>query len=392
MGSLMAELGLDLKLFTKKTIGCFLKNEMKLKDFVGLLEEERQKIEAFKRELPLCMILVNDVIDELKLEAEQCQGGDGVIEEEFIPLKARSDEEDKEDQKDVKLEKDNMEKMDWMSSVQLWNDNCSDESVNFKKDSHKIRIKSGVWQQQNGDAVSLESKSRSAGIGAFLPLKVILTRNEEKTLSISLPDLPTAISAPTATTSAVASDNRIIGQSAPSTSAGSAYLVLQAQRKARRCWSPELHRRFVMALQQLGGAQVATPKQIRELMMVDGLTNDEVKSHLQKDQYTSDSPADHPFDQILFPCFRNTDCIHEECPVLQRLKRTKQSPWLEACGLLRIKARSLNKVLLSLVHRKDPFSWPALHKLFLQREEIAAKMMEDQKAIAGNDWISSFID
>jgi hypothetical protein len=26
---------------------------------------------------------------------------------------------------------------------------------------------------------------------------------------------------------------------------------------------------------------VATPKQIRELMRVDGLTNDEVKSHLQ---------------------------------------------------------------------------------------------------------------
>lgn len=26
---------------------------------------------------------------------------------------------------------------------------------------------------------------------------------------------------------------------------------------------------------------VATPKQIRELMQVDGLTNDEVKSHLQ---------------------------------------------------------------------------------------------------------------
>jgi len=28
-------------------------------------------------------------------------------------------------------------------------------------------------------------------------------------------------------------------------------------------------------------AKVATPKQIRELMKVDGLTNDEVKSHLQ---------------------------------------------------------------------------------------------------------------
>lgn len=28
-----------------------------------------------------------------------------------------------------------------------------------------------------------------------------------------------------------------------------------ALRKARRCWSPELHRRFVSALQQLGGSQ-----------------------------------------------------------------------------------------------------------------------------------------
>ncbi|KAL2525227.1 HTH myb-type domain-containing protein [Abeliophyllum distichum] len=53
------------------------------------------------------------------------------------------------------------------------------------------------------------------------------------------------------------------------------------QRKQRRCWSRELHRRFVNALQQLGGAQAATPKQIRDLMQVDGLTNDEVKSHLQ---------------------------------------------------------------------------------------------------------------
>lgn len=29
----------------------------------------------------------------------------------------------------------------------------------------------------------------------------------------------------------------------------------QAARKQRRCWSPELHRRFVCALQQLGGSQ-----------------------------------------------------------------------------------------------------------------------------------------
>ncbi|KAM0854965.1 hypothetical protein ACQ4PT_050081 [Festuca glaucescens] len=56
----------------------------------------------------------------------------------------------------------------------------------------------------------------------------------------------------------------------------------QQSRKARRCWSPELHRRFVAALQRLGGPHGATPKQIRDMMKVDGLTNDEVKSHLQK--------------------------------------------------------------------------------------------------------------
>nr|GMC57145.1 myb family transcription factor EFM-like [Ipomoea batatas]GMC66068.1 myb family transcription factor EFM-like [Ipomoea batatas] len=53
-------------------------------------------------------------------------------------------------------------------------------------------------------------------------------------------------------------------------------------KKQRRCWSPELHQRFIDALDKLGGAQVATPKQIIDIMRVDGLTNDEVKSHLQK--------------------------------------------------------------------------------------------------------------
>lgn len=32
-----------------------------------------------------------------------------------------------------------------------------------------------------------------------------------------------------------------------------AFLQQQALRKQRRCWTPELHRRFVDALQQLGG-------------------------------------------------------------------------------------------------------------------------------------------
>ncbi|GJZ15374.1 Myb family transcription factor EFM [Tanacetum coccineum] len=68
----------------------------------------------------------------------------------------------------------------------------------------------------------------------------------------------------------------------------------QTHRKTRRCWSPDLHRRFVNALQMLGGSQVATPKQIRELMKVDGLTNDEVKSHLQKYRLHTRRPSPGP--------------------------------------------------------------------------------------------------
>ncbi|CAA0832778.1 myb-like transcription factor family protein [Striga hermonthica] len=73
----------------------------------------------------------------------------------------------------------------------------------------------------------------------------------------------------------------------------------QLQRKQRRCWSPELHRLFVDALQNLGGAEVATPKQIREHMKVEGLTNDEVKSHLQKyrihvRRFSNASPTERP--------------------------------------------------------------------------------------------------
>ncbi|KAI3795019.1 hypothetical protein L1987_37662 [Smallanthus sonchifolius] len=52
-------------------------------------------------------------------------------------------------------------------------------------------------------------------------------------------------------------------------------------RKERIYWSTELHRQFFNTLHQLGGSQAVTPKQIGELMQVDGLTNDEVKSHLQ---------------------------------------------------------------------------------------------------------------
>ncbi|KAI3513855.1 hypothetical protein L1887_12061 [Cichorium endivia] len=54
-----------------------------------------------------------------------------------------------------------------------------------------------------------------------------------------------------------------------------------AQKKPRVVWSIDLHRKFVAAVNQLG-IEKAVPKRILDLMNVDGITRENVASHLQK--------------------------------------------------------------------------------------------------------------
>ncbi|CAL9098665.1 unnamed protein product [Musa textilis] len=310
MGPSVAEIGLDLNLCAMTTVGGFLEEAAaavestdskvaKLEESVRSLEEERRKIEAFKRELPLCMLLITDVIEGLKKELERCRG------ERFAhacaghnPINSKCGEEG-----GVKPESESKNKTSWMSSAQLWN---NDSRMKNNKDDYSItEERNAKVARREEESLFSESKSRRP-VGAFAPFKgvspFVMNSKEELKLRVMLPDfsLPSPavknascpISAATEDHSLSLSGSQGVGGAAASALAmAGTCLSLQVQqqqqqqqppRKARRCWSPELHRRFVLALQQLGGAQVATPKQIRELMQVDGLTNDEVKSHLQK--------------------------------------------------------------------------------------------------------------
>ncbi|XP_009619714.1 myb-related protein 2-like isoform X3 [Nicotiana tabacum] len=63
---------------------------------------------------------------------------------------------------------------------------------------------------------------------------------------------------------------------------GDSGLVLSTDAKPRLKWTADLHERFIEAVNQLGGADKATPKSVLKLMGIPGLTLYHLKSHLQK--------------------------------------------------------------------------------------------------------------
>lgn len=84
--------------------------------------------------------------------------------------------------------------------------------------------------------------------------------------------------------------------------------------RVRVHWSSEMHGQFVGAVNRLG-IDKAVPKKILELMDVEGLTRENVASHLQKYRLylkkTSklDDGVNRPFDQVrLIVCVSVTQC------------------------------------------------------------------------------------
>ncbi|KAL8254731.1 hypothetical protein R6Q59_032952 [Mikania micrantha] len=78
---------------------------------------------------------------------------------------------------------------------------------------------------------------------------------------------------------------------------------MKTSKRIRLVWTPQLHKRFVEVVAHLG-VKKAVPKTIMQLMNVEGLTRENVASHLQKYRlyvkrmqgFEGPSPSDHLFD------------------------------------------------------------------------------------------------
>ncbi|CAM6051287.1 unnamed protein product [Sphagnum compactum] len=366
-------------------VGDRLQRMRKLEEYLQSLEDERRKIEAFKRELPLCMQLLDETIESSKEQLSAIQalrptnlrgplqllqvvtqsssqqlvqderdtsttvsspaasGGHQRGGLEFIPLKRlsetrqqRDDEGDDDDDRELGDQSDSclatrgidIGRKAWMAEAQIWTQ---------QSEPMEVHHESPEQEQSSVTSSRLFFSSTQRPAGAFLPfirgrqqvtaVAPLLSHSTNGTGSAAAADLSLSsldqMSSPTdvhgfgggaesevgsidVVSLKTADQNQALdaqaykemqgpesngASGAGSTSVG---IISHSHRKSRRCWSPELHRRFVCALQQLGGSQVATPKQIRELMKVDGLTNDEVKSHLQKYRLHTRRPSPSP--------------------------------------------------------------------------------------------------
>ncbi|KAL8507501.1 hypothetical protein ACS0TY_018153 [Phlomoides rotata] len=249
----------------------------KLEDFVARLEEERLKIDAFKRELPLCMqLLTNAAMEASRQQLQSERANVQQVEakpllEEFIPLKNPNSS-------NMDMMSEAADKANWMTSAQLWNQ---------ESEGAKQAPQSPSPSPSPDIKLALNGKQRiNGGAGAFLPF----SSQGFPELALNSSHKDDEIEDKGENSSKCRRNNSVEKEQVCGTSNSA-----QTHRKARRCWSPDLHRRFVNALHMLGGSQaVATPKQIRELMKVDGLTNDEVKSHLQKYRLHTRRPSLSP--------------------------------------------------------------------------------------------------
>ncbi|XVF20869.1 hypothetical protein REPUB_Repub12eG0040200 [Reevesia pubescens] len=231
-----------------------------LSDYICKHQEELSRVEALKHQLPQCRLLLMEAIETLKeefmniknkMESDQFGQPDLV---EYLPIKLKNNEQE---QREIWGITYNPEEEDQY---------CNPSYVKKQKTLLVLDNFQGKEKEPpNPEAIQPCKESSSNSIGLSISTgkekKVAmddqyLSRNDQGFLYLSTDDNQTLNYHPKPLSQSIWKNNR-------------------------RCWSHELHTRFVEALNMVGGIEVATPKQIRDFMRVDGLTIDQVKSHLQ---------------------------------------------------------------------------------------------------------------
>ncbi|XP_044463268.1 transcription factor HHO2-like isoform X2 [Mangifera indica] len=227
----------------------------KLGDYCKRLEDEMKKIDGFERELPLCMLILKDAIERVKKELMQCSKPQQRPKtHKFMDLKGVSEEEDGEVEVVKRIDfKNSGDNREWLTSVPSWG-----HAININPNKEYSESEINMLESEVEDLSAAESDNRKREV-AFEE-EVVVEQGKDVSLVLATPQRKVC---------------RV------------RYMYTEEQllfvrKKARRTWPPELHRLFLEALEHLGGWQAATPKKIKEFMKVEGLTSDEIKSHLQK--------------------------------------------------------------------------------------------------------------
>ncbi|KAB2036713.1 hypothetical protein ES319_D03G020500v1 [Gossypium barbadense] len=253
-------------------------------------KREREKKRIMELNMDVDLVYVPETVSEFLKQASKIKNGFQRLlikrlKEEEMMCKEPGDGSVTIDEGNGKVNKENDggagNKRNWLSTVQLWNSDSDNVDQN-KKPNKVPGLKLGSEEEEEEEEQDMFEDPIE-----FFNNKRFKGQMDKENLELSLmtPSFDLGSSSPSHNPILKINDNckTGFGSDQNQTKFQTKHQQdMQNCKKQRRCWSPELHKRFVEALQKLGGSKVATPKQIRELMQVDGLTNDEVKSHLQK--------------------------------------------------------------------------------------------------------------
>lgn len=136
-------------------------------------------------------------------------------------------------------------------------------------------------------------------------------------------------------------------------------VILSTDPKPRLRWTAELHKQFVDAVDQLGGADKATPKSVMKLMNIKGLTLYHLKSHLQKYRLGRHSNKDAKVEgglpdvtlmdlssQVGPDKMQITEALHMQMEVQRKLQEQ-----LEVQRLLQVRIEAQGKYLQSILEK-----------------------------------------